>query len=291
MALVLAGIIVLLLTVRAPFALARPADALYYEAETRAGRLALDRLSLSGPRTSTEVVEVGNVNLFGIAVDPPYLFWSFQAGPRNRGAIMRASLSGRHVRRLVGALAAPASVIAVGGYLYWSDQDAIGRVALDGSHLRRRFIVLPREAGAGVADGLASDGVHLYFSRCEDHTIGRVDLNGGRLAAGFLPLGHASCPQGIAVAAGRLYWTELGFGTIGRALVNGRDVNRRWLNIRSDQGPFQVVADSAHVYWSWGGIDGFPSYTGRADADGSHLDRRFLPGSLYPMALSGGVAG
>jgi hypothetical protein len=269
-----------------PSALARPSSTLYYETATKAQTLAIDKLSLTAPRTSTEVVEVGNVNVFGIAVGGPYVYWTVEVGANDRGAIMRAALSGQSVRRLVGGLASPESVIAVHGFVYWSDLNAIGRVALNGSHLQRRFIVLPREKGGGVADGLASDGHQLYFSRCLDHAIGRADLNGGRVAKSFLFIGHNSCPQGIAAAAGHLFWTELGSGTIGRASADGRDAKRRWLAVRTDQGPFQVVADSAHVYWSWGGLAGTPSYTGRADADGSNLDPRFLADSLYPLALA-----
>ncbi len=200
---------------------------------------------------------------------------------------MRASLDGRHVRRLVAGLAGPDSVIAVHGYVYWNDQNAIGRVALNGSHLRRRFIALPQEQGGGVADGLASDGTHLYFSRCEDHTIGRADLNGSHVEERFISVGRRRCPQGIAFAGTHIYWTQLGSGTIGRANRDGRRVDGRWLDIHTGQGPFQVVADGAHVYWTWGGEDGTPSYTGRADADGSNLDPRFLADSLYPMALTG----
>ena len=77
-----------------------PAGALYYETETAARTLAIDRLVLSAPRASSEVVEVGNVTVFGIAVQPPYLFWSFQVGVTGRGAIMRVSSGGGHVRRL-----------------------------------------------------------------------------------------------------------------------------------------------------------------------------------------------
>lgn len=271
----------------APPALARSSSALYYETETSARTLAIEKLSLAAPHTRTEVVEVGKVNLFGIAVEGSHVYWSFEVGANDRGAIMRASLSGRRVRRLVGGLAAPESVIAVQGFLYWSDQNAIGRVALNGSHLRRRFIVLPREKGGGVADGLASDGTHLYFSRCLDHTIGRATLTGTHVARRFLFIGHNSCPQGVAIAAGHLYWTELGSGAIGRATLDQRDVNRTWLTIRSDQGPFQLAADSAHVYWSWGGLAGSRAYTGRADVDRSNFDPRFLADSLYAIALSG----
>ena len=182
----------------------------------------------------------------------------------------------------------PNSLVAAGGYVYWSDQHAIGRVALDGSHLRRRFVVLPRQPGGGVADGLASDGKHLYFTRCTEHAIGRVDLDSRRVTRTFIATGAKSCPQGIAVAGGHLYWTELGSGTIGRASLDGGAPDGRWLNIHSDQGPFQLAADAAHVYWTWGGVNGTPAYAGRANIDRSHLKRRFVADSIYPLALAGG---
>lgn len=270
---------------------ARPARSLYYETATRNGTLAIERLGLTAPHARTEIVPVASVaqtfSLFGIAVAGPYVFWTYQAGPHDRGAIMRASLSGGGVRRLVGGLPSPASLIAVHGYLYWADQNAIGRVSLNGSHLRRRFIVLPVEKGGGVADGLASDGTHLYFSRCEDDAIGRAALNGRHVVRRYFPAGSPTrCPQGIAIAGHELYWTQLGSGWIGRAAIDGRGADNTWLQTRSGaQGPFQIVADSSHIYWTWGGAYRTPNFTGRADADGSHVRPRFLLDSLYPMAL------
>jgi hypothetical protein len=271
-----------------PAAHARSPSGLYYETETRAGQLAIDRLNPSGARSITQVVQLGDdVNVFAIALAGPYVYWSTEAGPSDRGAIMRAILDGQNVRRLVGDLPAPASLIAVRGFLYWSDQNAIGRMTLDGSHVRRRFIILPQEPGGGVADGLASDGTHLYFTRCSDDTIGRAGLNGRHIDPQFISLGPKSCPQGISVGGRHLYWTELGSGTIGRATLNGHDVEGGWLHIHSNQGPFQVAADSAHVYWTWGDVPGRTPYTGRADTNGTHIDPRFLADSLYPMALAG----
>jgi hypothetical protein len=264
----------------------RAASALYFETQTTAGQLAIDRVNLSGARTITQVVKLGDVNVFAIALAGPYVYWSTEAGPTDRGAIMRATLEGQNVRGLVGGLPAPGSLIAVRGFVYWSDENAIGRMALDGSDVRPRFIVLPREQGGGVADGLASDGTHLYFSRCSDDTIGRAGLNGRHIDMRLIALPPKSCPQGISVGGRHLYWTELGSGTIGHANLNGRGVDGHWLHIRSGPGPFQVAADGTHVYWSWGGLAGNPSYTGRADANGTHLDPRFLPDSLYPMALA-----
>jgi virginiamycin B lyase len=259
--------------------------ALYYETRNPSG-LAIARLSLVGPPVSTKIVGVGYANLFGLALGGPYIFWTSEAGTQTRGAVMRVTLDGRRVRRLVPGLTAPASVVAVHGFVYWADQNDIGRVALDGSHLERHFIVLPKEFGGGVADGLATDGSHLFFSRCLDNEIGRANLDGTRVDQGFLVLPRKSCPQGIAVAGNHLYWTELAIGTIGRATLSGEEANRRWLNVHTHQGPFQVAADGAHIYWNWGGVAGSPTFTGRADAGGSHLDPTFLPNSVYPMALA-----
>jgi hypothetical protein len=265
---------------------AGPARALYYEAAITPATYAIDRLDLSAPNVSTQVVKVGSASLFAIALGGPYIYWSTEHGPRDRGAIMRASLNGEHVRRVVGGLPSVESLVAVDGYVYWDDRDGIGRVALDGSHLQRHLIdLVPEQIGMG-ADGLASDGARLYFSRCDDNTIGRAELDGNDVNESWIALGAKSCPQGLAVAGTHIYWTQLGSGTIGRATLDGRDVDGRWLNIRSWQGPFQIVADGAGVYWTWGGVSGLPSFTGRADANGSHLDRRFLANSLYPMVLS-----
>jgi hypothetical protein len=287
LAVVLVGVLPGVVPIASPAAAkgARSSPALYYETETSARNLAIERLSLDGSRTIREVVDVGNVNVFGIALGGRHVYWSFQAGLHSRGAIMRASLSGGGVRTIVGGLDAPASVVAAHGFVYWVDQHAIGRVGFDGSHLNRRFIVLPQELHGGVADGLATDGAHLFFSRCVEHAIGRADLDGSHLSAAFLSLGAAGCPQGLAVGPGHIYWTELGAGRIGRARLDGRGANDSWLDVRTNQGPFQVVADATHVYWTWGGVAGSPAWTGRAAADGSGLDRRFLFRSLYPMAL------
>jgi hypothetical protein len=265
--------------------------ALYYETTASNGTLAIAKLNLTPPRTSTAIVDVGSANLFGIAIGGPYVFWTTEAGANDRGNLMRATLTGRGVRPLIAGLPAPDAVIAVHGFVYWSDRNAIARAALNGSHLNRRFILLPREPGGGVADGLATDGTHLYFSRCLDDAIGRADLDGHHVIRSYISTGgHGSCPQGIAVGGSYLYWTELKAGTIGRAHLDRRGIDGRWLNVRTDQGPFQVVADTAHVYWTWGGVAGSPTWTGRVSVDRSHFDPRFLANSIYPMALAGRMA-
>jgi hypothetical protein len=208
---------------------------------------------------------------------PTGLYYEAQTGPRSF-AIDELHLSVRRPSTQVVALRnANVFGIAVGGRsIYWSTQSG-----------PRDRVRLPAEAGGGVADGLTSDGRHLYFSRCPDNTIGRVDLNGSHVHQRFISVGRRSCPQGLAAAGGHIFWTELGQGIIGRASLDGRGVKPRWLNIDSRQGPFQVAVGGGHVYWTWGGENGSPSYTGRATVNRSHQDRRFLPDSMYPMALAG----
>lgn len=267
-----------------PAAGAQPARDLYYERSSPTG-LMIARLQLSGPRRRADLVPLGDVNVFGIAVAGPQIMFSTQAGPAGRGTIWRATRSGP-TRQMVGGLIAPASLVATGGFLYWSDERAVGRVSLGGRHPQRHFLTLPQERGGGVVDGLATDNSSLYFTRCTDHSIGRADLNGSHLSVRLIATGPSSCPQGIAVAGKYIYWTDLGSGTIGRAERNGAHADDHWLVIHSTEGPFQVVADQAHVYWTWGGVDGSPAFTGRANTNGSGLNRRFLADSLYPMALT-----
>jgi hypothetical protein len=263
--------------------------ALYYESGTAAGGLAIDRVNLTGRPQPRQVIALPDVGVFGIAVSHGYVYWVTETAPADRGAVMRATVAGGDVTSLVSGLRAPNSLVIAGRFVYWSDQSAIGRVALDGSHVTRRFLAPPQERGGGVADGLATDGRHLYFSRCTEDAIGSADLNRRQFTQQFLVTGPRSCPQGLAVAGGHLYWTQLGSGTIGRARLDGRSPDGHWVNIHSDQGPFQLAADTAHVYWTWGGVNGSPAYTGRVNADRRHLNRRFLANSIYPLALAGGA--
>jgi hypothetical protein len=289
--LVLAGAVVAAALVVFPAPAAarpQPSRALYYETHTATGLLAIDRLSLVSPHqgTHTQVIVLPNVGLFGMVVTSGHIFWVTEAGPRDRGSIMEATVAGGDVHPVVTGLPAPNSIVAARGFIYWSDQRAIGRVALDGRHVQRRFLVLPQEPGGGVADGLATDGTHLFFSRCTEDAIGRAGLTGRPVIMSFIAPGAHSCPQGLAVAAGHLYWTELGSGTIGRADLEGSGANGQWLSIHSSEGPFQLAADAAHVYWTWGGVNGSPAYTGRVNANRADRVTRFLRDSIYPLALA-----
>jgi hypothetical protein len=233
------------------------------------------RVPLAGG-TPQRMVKVGGASVTGIAVTDGRLFWITEAGLTD--SLSYVTLGGApHVRQLVGGLPFPDALVAAGGWLYWADQDAIGRVRPDGAQLNRRFLVLRQENGGGVAEGLATDGSHLYFSRCQDGTIGRVDLSGAALDMSFIRLPGLACPQGLAVGSDHVYWTELG-GHVGRATLQGTGAKQTWLSIGEGNGPFNLSADGSNLYWDWGGGAGTPEYVGTARVTGAGVRTHYLLG-------------
>jgi hypothetical protein len=242
------------------------------------------RAAVSGGKPE-RVVRVGDVSVTGIAVTGNRLYWVTLTGAND--AISYVGLKGTpHARMLVGTLPYPVGLVAADGWLYWADQNAIGRVRPNGKQLSRQFIKLPQETGGGVANGLATDGHHLFFSRCQDSEIGRVNFGGGGVA--FIKLAKSACPQGLAVGGGELYWAEIG-GYVGRATLQGTHINSKWLNIHTMDGPFNLAADDAEIYWDWGGVAGSPIHVGRAHVSGRGFDSSIFIGQGAFLLTSPGA--
>jgi hypothetical protein len=238
--------------------------------------------------TPHRVVKIGNVSITGMAITDSRLFWVTLTG--NHDSISFIRLQGApHVRKLVRNLSFPVGLVTAGGWLYWADQHAIGRVRPSGTQLSRRFIRLPQERGGGVADGLATDGHHLFFSRCQDNEIGRVNASGRDLAMRFIRLPRHACPQALAVGNDHVYWAELG-GHVGRATLRGTGASIKWLNIRTSQGPFNVAADNSHVYWDWGGVAGSPMHIGSARLSRAGFRRSIRTGQGAFLLTSPGAS-
>ncbi len=236
----------------------------------------------AGGGSPHRMARVGGASVDGITTAGGRLFW-IAIDDHGNGAIDYVGLTGSsRTRTLVNGLVFPVGLVSANGYLYWAGQDALGRVHPDGTSLTRRFVVVPQEAGGGVADGLATDGQHLYFSRCQDDEIGQVRVSGRGLDMRFVGLPAHACPQGLTVGNDHLYWTELA-GFVGRATLHGGGASEEWLAIRTSQGPFNVAADNANLYWDWGGVAGSPIRIGTARVDRGGFRASYLlgQGALY----------
>ncbi|MGH3255862.1 MAG: hypothetical protein ACRDOU_10835 [Streptosporangiaceae bacterium] len=235
--------------------------------------------------TAKRVVRVGDVSVSGIAIADNRLFWVTLTGAND--AISYVGLKGApHAHMLVGGLDFPVGLVAADGWLYWADENAIGRVRPNGTNLSRKFIKLPQETGGGVANGLATDGHHLFFSRCQNAEIGRVNFGGGGVA--FIKLPKGSCPQGLAIGSGDLYWAEVG-GHMGRATVQGTHIVSKWLSVHTSQGPFNLAADDDNIYWDWGGVAGSPIHVGRVRVSGRGFDSSIVLGQGAFLLTSPGA--
>jgi hypothetical protein len=222
------------------------------------------------------VVNAGSDSVTGMTIADGRLYWVNEISSDEPIDYIVLADPAR-VQTLITGLNFPAGLVAAGGWLYYADQNAIGRVRFNGTGLSRRFVRLPQENGGGVAQGLATDGSYLYFSRCQTGQIGRVSLSGGGLSLGFITLPRTACPQQLAVGNTHIYWTELG-GHVGRATLSGAGASDTWLNTRDGNGPFNVAADNTSVYWDWGGGAGAPMYVGTASVNGTGVRTRYLTG-------------
>lgn len=169
------------------------------------------------------VVHVGGVSVTGMAITDGRLYWT----ALDTGQLDYVTL-GRGVGKahtLVHGLSDPAGLASAGGWLYWADQNALGRVRPNGAALSRRFVRLPQQPGGGVADGLATDGRNLYFSRCQDDEIGRATLAGANASDRWLGIRSGQGPFNVAADNTSVYWDWGGVAGspvhIGTATVSG----------------------------------------------------------------------
>lgn len=234
------------------------------------------------------LVHIGGVSVTGMAIAAGRLYWVTQDTRGQLDYIMLGKgIQPAHT--LVSGLEFAVGLATAGGWLYWADENAIGRVRPGGASLNRRFLVPPQETGGGVANGLATDGRYLYFSRCQDNEISRVATSGHGVNLRFIRLPAQSCPQQLAVGNDHLYWAVLA-GHIGRATLGGAHASDNWLAIRSGEGPFNVAADNASVYWDWGGTAGSPMHIGTATVSGAHLHTTYLLGQGALLLTAPGAA-
>jgi hypothetical protein len=204
-------------------------------------------------------------------------------------------------------------------HLYWANgKTAIGRARLDGTGVEQSFV-----SGTGRGPcGVALDREHIYWgerlggkvgSPDRGGAIGRANRDGSGVNAEFIPTAaHHGC--GVAIAGGHIYWDSWackivpGRGclwarsspaAIGRANVDGSGVDDQFIpGLAIPRSPAFQTADPCgvavagkYIYWMNSAESGKPLPIGRANLDGTGVNKRFImgvPGGTCGIAVVGG---
>jgi hypothetical protein len=106
-------------------------------------------------------------------------------------------------------------------------------------------------------------------------TIGRVNLDGGGAAHGFLS--GLNTPGAMAVDGGHIYWANTATNSIGRANLDGTGVDPNFIPSAADPDlgggniPNGVATDGTYIYWTDG-----ERYVGRATLAGGSVSKHFI---------------
>jgi hypothetical protein len=180
----------------------------------------------------------------GVALDQSHIYWVkpevyTPLGP-TVGSLGRANLDGTGVDdSFVTDVKEPCDLALSGGYVYWMEEDGIGRARLDGSNPERSFIPFSNWASDC---GLAASDTYLYW--VEGETIARANLDGGGIHHAFIP--DAGPVNGIALDSGHIYWAGgvlNSTGSIGRANLDGTQADPVWISSSGDL-PRGVAVDA-----------------------------------------------
>jgi len=198
-------------------------------------------------------------------------------------------------------------------HLYWVGAWGIGRVNLDGP-------AAPATVSPHLEQpcGVAIDSTHLYWIEWKMGLVGRANLDGSApepvLVSG---LDH---PCGVTVTGSRLYWID--WRGIGRSRLDGSEPEREIIT-GTGPGGCALASDSQYLYWgargsigrvSLDGLHNEPDFitglggvgalavdrdhiywadsnegmvystVGRADIDGSDVNRAFIPTEAFNLA-------
>jgi hypothetical protein len=205
------------------------------------------------------------------------------------------------------------SAPAAAPYLYWANgKTTIGRARLDGTGVEQSFV-----SGTGRRPcEVALDREHIYWGEAlggkvgspdKGGAIGRANRDGSGVNAEFIPTpAHHGC--GVAIAGSHIYWTSWackivpGRGcwwapsspaAIGRANVDGSGVDDRFITDLAiprsaafqTADPCGIAVAGKYIYWIYAAESGKPVTIGRANLDGTGVNKRFITGVTVGCAI------
>jgi len=200
-------------------------------------------------------------------------------------------------------------------HLYWTDSTrgsgakpppmTIGRARLNGTGVEHSFV-----SGTGRGPcGVALDRKHIYWGEAlggkfgspdKGGAIGRANRDGSGVDATFIPTPRAhGC--GVAIAGSHIYWASWACaivpgrgcwwapssgGAIGRANVDGTGADSQFITgigiprspAFQSASPCGIAVAGKYIYWMYGAESLKPATIGRANVDGTGVNKRFITG-------------
>jgi hypothetical protein len=220
-----------------------------------------------------------------------------RARPGGKGAVVLVGVVLAGVVAVTTAWTSARAATSV--YLYWANSTpgsgakpppmTIGRARLDGTGVEHSFV-----SGTGRGPcGVALDRTHIYWAErlggkvgrpAEGGGIGRANRDGSGVNARFITTpGMGGC--GVAIAGSHIYWAS--DGAIGRANVDGTGVELQFipgLAIPRTAAPpggggsCGIAVAGKYIYWMNNAESGKPVTIGRANLDGTDVNKRFITG-------------
>ena len=166
----------------------------------------------------------------------------------------------------------------------------IGRSRLDGTGVEDGFV-----SGTGRGPcGVALDRKNIYWGEAlggkvgpdKGGAIGRANRDGSAVNAGFIPTPGIHHDCGVAIAGSHIYWAS--GGAIARANVDGTGVDGQFISglaiprstspISTGGGPCGIAVAGKYIYWMNTEEGATPVTIGRANLDGTGVNKRFITG-------------
>lgn len=134
-----------------------------------------------------------------VAVDAGFVYWADRGDPvqSDLGSVNRIATSGGSVQTLVAGVTAD-DIALDGAYVYWTNRSSIGRAPRTGGSAETLA------SGLSIANSLAIDATHLYFTTAGDGRLARILKVGGPVE--ILATSLAKFPGGVSVDATSICW-------------------------------------------------------------------------------------
>ena len=229
--------------------------------------------------------------------------------PHAFGKAAAAVLVGLILAGVVGVATGRTSAPAAPVYLYWANftpgwgakpaATTLGRARLDGTGVEHSFI---SKAGR-LPCGVALDRKRIYWAEAlggevgrpdEGGAIGRANRDGSGVNARFVPTPGIRNNCGVAIAGSHIYWASA--GAIARANVDGTGVQLQFIPglaiPRTSPGhgvaggPCGIAVAGKYIYWMNAAEGAMPVAIGRANLDGTGVDKRFITGVTPGCAIT-----